>query len=240
MSPQMRIKGPILLMICILVTSIFYCLIGDPKPSLQNIVSETHRQLSQPLKRLKDAVVPAVADSSNYYLGNDREPDSQLSDKYLRALGFVDSPRLFPSDVWHNVTLPVFVSAIKSGEANLAAGFVKSLQDHLPEYNLVLYDLGLDQDEITLVSFREEQLIGFLFLLSHLMSFVICHFADKQGLQYFNNVRDKKVRFRRFSFPCVRSQTIFIPADYFTTSSRPSGCCCMAGPTTVCNCWRGK
>lgn len=152
MSQQMRIKGPILLMICILVTSIFYCLIGDPKPSLQNIVSETNRQLAQPLKRLKEVVVPAVADSSNYYLRSDQEPNSQLTDKYLRQLGFVDSPRLYPSDVWHNVTLPVFVSAIKNGQANLAAGFVKSLQDHLPEYTLVLYDLGLDEDEITLVS----------------------------------------------------------------------------------------
>lgn len=151
----MRIKGYLILMLCIVITSVFYCIIGDPKPSLQNIVSETNRQLSQPLKRLKDVVVPAVADSSSYYLGgtNNADEQSELNEK-LESLGFVEPPRLFPADVWRNATLPVFVSAVKNGEADPAVAFIRSVQINLPDTTLILYDLGLDDDELNLVSYR--------------------------------------------------------------------------------------
>ena len=140
-------------MICVLITSIFYCIIGDPKPSLQNIVSETNRQLQQPLKRLKEVVVPAVADSSNYYLGsNDEQSDHELNEKYLKALGFADNPRLYPVDIWRNATLPILATAVKSSQVDEAINFLKAAQANLPETSVILYDLGLDDDDVDLVS----------------------------------------------------------------------------------------
>lgn len=155
----MRIKGYLILMLCIVITSVFYCIIGDPKPSLSNIVTETNRQLSQPLKRLKDAVVPAVADSSSYYLGGTANNDeqSELNEKYLSRLGFVEPPRLWPTNVWRNASLPVLVTAIRDVDAGLA--FIRSVQLNLPDSTLVVYDLGLDDEENGLVSRESIELI---------------------------------------------------------------------------------
>ena len=150
---QMRVKGYLLLMICVLISSIFYCIIGDPKPSLQNIVTETNRQFQQPLKRLKEVVGPAVADSSNYYLGsNDEQSDHELNEKYLKALGFVENPRLYPADIWRNATLPILVTAVKTGQVDEAINFLKAAQFNLPETTVIVYDLGLDDSDVDLVS----------------------------------------------------------------------------------------
>ncbi len=58
---QMRLKGVLLLMSCICFTTIFYCLLGDPKPTINNIVTETHRQLSQ----LKGVVISGNQSNNN-------------------------------------------------------------------------------------------------------------------------------------------------------------------------------
>lgn len=124
-------------MICILITSIFYLMSSD-----------THKQLSQPLIRLKEVVVPVVADSSSYYLGKNQQTNQEINEKYLRALGFIENPRLFPNDVWQNVTLPVFVTAISNDQTNHVHPFLKSVQESFPEATVFLYDLGLDEDQI--------------------------------------------------------------------------------------------
>ncbi|KAI1309378.1 hypothetical protein HDE_00028 [Halotydeus destructor] len=155
MSPgcQMRFKGSIVLMVCILVTSAFYCMVGDPKPSISSIVSETNRQLAKPLKKLKEVVSPAVSDSADYYLEPDQhKQENDVTKKYLGSLGFVEDPRLFPSLIWRNVTLPVLVSAVKAGMATEAASFIKSVHVRLPDYTLLLFDLGLDEDDFETIS----------------------------------------------------------------------------------------
>lgn len=136
---QMRLKGALLLLVCILITSVFYCLLGDTKPSLNELVSETHRQLSH----LKGVVAPQTQAS---------EGPEEVNEKYLRTLGFVDKPRLFPDNVWTNVSLPVFVTAVTSTQIHLVTGFIKSLQEHLTDTTLLVYDLGLDDSEILSVS----------------------------------------------------------------------------------------
>ncbi len=141
---QMRLKGVLLLMSCICFTTIFYCLLGDPKPTINNIVTETHRQLSQ----LKGVVI-----SGNRFNNNDinSEESEQKCDQYLRALGFNENPRLFDRKQSNN-NLPVFVTAINSEQINLAVGFIKSFQDYLSfNYSLIVYDLGLDKTQIQLV-----------------------------------------------------------------------------------------
>jgi len=143
----MRIKGILLLMLCIAFTTIFYCLLGDPKPTINNIVTETHRQLSH----LKGVVISGNNDNNNDINSEESEPKC---DKYLRALGFNSNARLFntTNNVYNNKSLPVFVTAINSEQINLAIGFVKSFKDYISfSYSLIIYDLGLDQQQIHLV-----------------------------------------------------------------------------------------
>lgn len=148
---HMKIKGLLLLIICILVSIVFYCLVGDQKP-LEGIIYDNH--LSQSLVKIKNAVVPAVEENRNYYLysSTQQKSNTELKEKYLKHLGFTENPRLFPDHVWTNVSLPVFVTAIKSNEIPFVKEIVKSLQDFYPDASLLVYDLNLDEDEAETVS----------------------------------------------------------------------------------------
>ncbi|XP_023236948.1 uncharacterized protein LOC111636028 [Centruroides sculpturatus] len=136
MLQQMKTKSFVGLLACIIATSIIVCLYGDPKPSIHEIVTETHRQLSQ-LKKLK--VVAPV------------QKDPVPEERYLKSLGFTDNPRLFPTNVWNNVSLPVFVTAVASGDSELTIEFIKSHQHCFPNHVLLIYDIGLDTEEFLLV-----------------------------------------------------------------------------------------
>ncbi|RWS12444.1 uncharacterized protein B4U79_11706 [Dinothrombium tinctorium] len=135
---QMRIKGILLLLLCILITSVFYCLIGDQKPPFGTLVSETHRQISQ-------LVVPAVSDLSS---SNNQQSSEELDEK-LRELGFFSENA---NANWQNISLPMFVTAVKSGETQIVKGFIRSIQDFYPDASLLLYVLDLDDDEISLIN----------------------------------------------------------------------------------------
>lgn len=136
MLQQMKTKSFVGLLACIIATSIIVCLYGDPKPSIHEIVTETHRQLSQ-LKKLK--VVSPV------------QKDPVPEERYLKSLGFTDNPRLFPTNVWNNVSLPVFVTAVTSGDSDLTVEFIRSHQHCFPNHLLLIYDIGLDSEEFLLV-----------------------------------------------------------------------------------------
>lgn len=130
MFEQMKTKSFALLLMCIVVTGIFVCMFGDPKPAFQDIVSKTHRQLSQ-LKQLK-VNVPEV-----------KEAGADELHGYLVSLGLTNPapPRL-------NVSLPALVTAADSGQSQLALALLKSAHTFLPEYHLLIFDLGLDDDEL--------------------------------------------------------------------------------------------
>lgn len=49
----MRAKSFLVLVACIVVTSVLICLYGDPKPALDGLVSETHRHFSNLKNNLK-------------------------------------------------------------------------------------------------------------------------------------------------------------------------------------------
>lgn len=129
----MKTKSFVVLLACILMTTVVVFLYGDPKPSIHEIVSQTHKQFSH-WKTLK--VIETV----------DAGPDPD--EKYLKNLGFVENPRLYPSSVWINVTLPVFVTALSSSDIHLVLSFMKSLQHHFPNQTLIVYDLGLSPSEL--------------------------------------------------------------------------------------------
>lgn len=78
---------------------------------------------------------------------------SDPEEKYLKQLGFhVDEPRLYPNSKWHNVTLPVFITAVTPSENHFIFGFLKSFQHHCPNSYLIIYNLGLPPADYTLVS----------------------------------------------------------------------------------------
>lgn len=154
-----KIKGPILLLTCILVTSIFYCLIGDPKPSLSSIVTETNRQLAQPLQRLRQVVVSQEEDTPNYYLSNSIDPEvvqsNRLLDQYLAHLGFTSNPRLFNQSTINpsvDQSYPVFVTSIKPGQIDFVPAFIKNFHENFPDVDLIAFAIQLDDDDLNSVS----------------------------------------------------------------------------------------
>ena len=176
-----KIKGPLLLLTCILVTSVFYCLIGDPKPSLSTIVTETNRQLASPLKRLRQVVIqdtPSYRTSSDPSSSDDGEEESEsnhLLDQYLAQLGFTSNPRLFDPSSNNSydsepANLPIFVTSIKPGQIDFVPAFVKSFHENFPDTDLIAYSILLDDDDLNSVSFVFHLIIlslsSFLFFLS--------------------------------------------------------------------------
>lgn len=84
---------------------------------------------------------------------NQEAKASEPEEKYLKQLGFhVDEPRLYPNNKWHNVTLPVFITAVTPSESQFIFGFLKSFQHHFPNSYLIIYNLGLPPSEFALVS----------------------------------------------------------------------------------------
>lgn len=135
----MRAKSFLLLLGCIVATSTLVCLYGDPKPALDGIVSETHRQLSN-LKNLK--VVP-------------EQRDPQELERYLSHLGL--SPPQGPpshtparlSTAGPNALPGVVGTAMGPDQVARLAGFLEACQAHFPEHPVVVY--GLDLGTVDLI-----------------------------------------------------------------------------------------
>lgn len=93
---------------------------------------------------------------SNFFLFlqiNQEAKSSDPEEKYLKQLGFhVDEPRLYPNNIWRNVTLPVFVTAVTPSESQFIFGFLKSFQHHFPNSYLIIYNLGLTPSDYSLVN----------------------------------------------------------------------------------------
>ncbi|EEC05530.1 conserved hypothetical protein [Ixodes scapularis] len=125
----MRAKSFLLLLGCIVATSTLVCLYGDPKPALDGLVSETHRQLSN-LKNLK--VGP-----------EQREP--QELERYLSHLGLSPpSPAPSRSPTSGPGAVPAVVgTAMGPDQVARLAGFLEACQAHFPDHPVVVYALDL-------------------------------------------------------------------------------------------------
>ncbi|GFR14354.1 uncharacterized protein TNCT_355731 [Trichonephila clavata] len=137
---QMKTKRFALLLACILCITVVFLLYGDPsvQPSIQSIVTETHSRISN----WKGSQAGKEAT---------KEPDPE--EKYLKHLGFnVDEPRLYPASQWSNTTLPVFVTALSPSDSHFIHGFLKSFQHFFVNSLLVIYDLGINPSEYSLIS----------------------------------------------------------------------------------------
>ncbi|XP_023706719.1 uncharacterized protein LOC111864022 [Cryptotermes secundus] len=96
----MRTKNFVLFLICVVATSIFLILVGNQRPSIQTLVTETHKQLNN-LKNFKEN------------LENAEEKRFLADDKYLTLLGFTEHPRLYPAAIWKNTSLPIIVTYLQ-------------------------------------------------------------------------------------------------------------------------------
>lgn len=102
---------------------------GQNKPdAIQNIVSTTHQQFRHFQDNLRDAEAKTlVADG-----------------KYLKRLGFIQSPRLYPNDIWRNTSLPVIVTSVREGQESQIYGLINNIARLFPNNTLLVYDLGLN------------------------------------------------------------------------------------------------
>ena len=153
----MRIKSILVLILCICLSTLFYCLlVGDPKPTINTI----HKQFNH----FRGVVINNNYNYNNIYINSDnnRDINSEESerncDKYLRILGFKRNKTQIDDKNDKTRTLsaeqlatnwPVFVTAVSSDQLDLAKGFVKSFEDNIsPNYSLIIYDLGLNRRQL--------------------------------------------------------------------------------------------
>ncbi|KFM78916.1 hypothetical protein X975_07045, partial [Stegodyphus mimosarum] len=137
---QMKTKRFVLLLACVLCTTVVVLLYGDPsvQPSIQNLVTETHTR---------------IAHWKSFQASSDALKVPDPEEKYLKKLGFhVDEPRLYPKSRWSNVSLPVFLTAVSSSDVNFIIGFLKSFQHFFPNSLLIIYDLGINPSEYSLIN----------------------------------------------------------------------------------------
>ncbi|XP_063228177.1 uncharacterized protein LOC134534080 [Bacillus rossius redtenbacheri] len=128
----MRTKSFFLFLIIVITTSVILILVGNQRPSIETIVSETHKQINN-LKSFKENLEKA------------EEKHLVADDKYLNVLGFTTKPRLYPSDVWKNTSLPIIVTYALDGQEQHAAAFARNTAHFLPGHTTVIYALGLGQ-----------------------------------------------------------------------------------------------
>ncbi|EFA09775.1 uncharacterized protein LOC100322888 [Tribolium castaneum] len=124
----MKNKNFIRFLFGIIIVSLFLIIFRQHKPeTIQNIVSTTHQQI----RNFKDTF---------------RDVDSKTlaaDEKYLTLLGFTDSPRLYPHDIWRNTSLPVIVTYVMEGQESQAVGLINNVGRVLPNNTILVYNLGL-------------------------------------------------------------------------------------------------
>lgn len=64
-------------------------------------------------------------------------------EKDLTFLGFTQSPRLYPKDIWTNTSLPVIVTYVTEFQESQAIGVIGSATRVLPNNSVLVYDLGV-------------------------------------------------------------------------------------------------
>ncbi|KAB0794998.1 hypothetical protein PPYR_11837 [Photinus pyralis] len=124
----MRTKNFLIFLCSIVTVSLLLIIFGQQKPSsIQDIVTSTHQQLRNFKDTLRDAETKTLV----------------ADEKYLQMLGFVDKPRLYPTDVWHNTSLPVIVTYVLEGQESQAIGFANNIGKVLPNNTILIYNIGL-------------------------------------------------------------------------------------------------
>lgn len=140
----MRLKNIATLCLFLLTTAIAVWLINwPPSRSIETLVTETHKQISNLNIDVKKRL------TGRKKVANDVNLDSY----HLELLGFSGSPRLYPHSTAADVILPVVVTVATVSNYERAIKLVDSVQRHLKNHTVVIYDLGLGSYEIVKVCY---------------------------------------------------------------------------------------
>lgn len=129
----MRARSLLLFLICIVGSSIVFIVFSNQRPSIQTLVTETHKQLRSFQENLKDVEEKRLVTDS----------------KYLALLGLdgqTNTTPLVPKS--QNVTV---VSLLRPGNEQNIYGFVKNVSHFLPNNSIVVYSVGLNDDALQAV-----------------------------------------------------------------------------------------
>ncbi|XP_066998338.1 uncharacterized protein [Anabrus simplex] len=193
----MRTKSFILFLVCVVVTTVFLIGFGNQRPSIETIVTETHKQLNN-LKTFKED------------LYNAQEKRLVADSKYLKRLGFTQHPRLYPHSVWKNTTLPVVITYIfvkvstKCSQCAMSAGMGWNRPVRLS------FILGFDTTKVTeVLDGQEQQAVGFAHNIAHYLpnhtaliyNLGLEHYAYQMLLGHCNSSRCTVVNYDLSVFP---------------------------------------
>ncbi|XP_031633310.1 uncharacterized protein LOC116347052 [Contarinia nasturtii] len=147
----MRMKSFLIVFGCVVITSYVFVMIGSTREqndSIKTIVTQTHRHI----KEIQENLV-----SNNKIL--------EIDSKYLSLLGFATpsassssssttlSSSLLPKQassqhqINHNKSNFTVVSYVLSGQAASAISLIQNIGSKLPNETLILYDIGLSEDD---------------------------------------------------------------------------------------------
>lgn len=75
-----------------------------------------------------------------------------VNTEYLFTLGFVPNPAVYPNTSWKNTTLPVVVTYVLDDDHSQAIGLVTCAAKYLPDHAILVYNLGISDYQLVLVS----------------------------------------------------------------------------------------
>jgi len=141
---MMNLKNIATLCLFLLTTGVALWLINwPPSRSIETLVTETHKQISN-----------LNIDVQKRLTGRKEPPkDINLDSYHLELLGFSAHPRLYPKSVASDVVLPVIVTVATVSNYERSVRLVDSVQRHLKNNTVVIYDLGLGSYELVKVCF---------------------------------------------------------------------------------------
>jgi len=142
---MMSLKNIAVLCLFLLTTAIALWLINWPSSrSIETLVTETHKQISN-----------LNMDVQKRLTGRKMVPNGSINlDSYhLELLGFSETPRLYPKAVAVDVVLPVIVTVATVSNYERTIKLVDSVQRHLKNHTVVIYDLGLGSYELVKVGY---------------------------------------------------------------------------------------
>lgn len=125
----MRTKHFLLILITVIATSVLLILLGpagQQNDSIKNIVSQTHEQLRNLQKNLRDT----------------SEQHPEMDPKYLAQLGFSQS---LYNGTRHNFSI---VTYTLPGEVPSTILYAQNIASKLPTEQLLIYDLGLSESDL--------------------------------------------------------------------------------------------
>ncbi|XP_044593164.1 uncharacterized protein LOC123271016 [Cotesia glomerata] len=129
----MRSKCLLLFLICLVGVTILFITVSNQHPAIQNLVTETHKQLRSFQENLKDVEEKRLVTDSKYLalLGLDKQTSSGAT---------ITLPT-----TQNNITI---VTVLRPGNELNFYGFLKNVTHFLPNNNIVIYALSLGEDTL--------------------------------------------------------------------------------------------